>query len=406
MKNYLTILIVILFAVGLKAQDFGINFSGFVKTDVFYDTRQVENAREGHFLLYPKNEALDANGDDINGNPEFNILSIQSRLTGKITAPDALGAKVSGLLEGAFFGSTNATINTLRLRHAFVKLAWENTSIIAGQTWHPFFQTDDYPAVVSFNTGVPFQPFSRNPQIRITQKLDPLELSLTLLAQRDFASTGPGGAQSDYLRDAGIPNVNFGVKANAGKHVFGAGVDFMTLRPITSIISDDGDLFAVDENITSISFQGFFKLNFDKLQIKAQAFYGQNAYHMMMLGGYAVKAGDYAPGEIEYTPYETLSAWAELIYGEKLQVGLFAGYSENLGTPDDIAGSAAFGKVIYARGADIESVLRLSPRVQYDAGKFRFAFELEATGATYDISTGNNDMVLNIRPLVACFLFF
>lgn len=405
MKNYFTIFILVLVAASLKAQDFGIDFSGFVKTDVFYDTRQVESAREGHFLLYPKNEALDANGDDINGNPEFNILSIQSRLTAKITAPDALGAKVSGLIEGAFFGSTNATINTLRLRHAFVKLAWENTSILAGQTWHPFFQTEDYPGVISFNTGVPFQPFSRNPQIRVTQKLDPLELSLSLIAQRDFASPGPDGAQSDYIRDAGIPNVNFGVKVNADKHVFGAGVDFMALRPITSI-GDGENVFVVDENVTSLSFQGFFKLHFDKLQIKAQALYGQNTYHLMMLGGYAVKAGDYSGGEIEYTPYETLSAWAELIYGEKLQVGLFMGYSENLGTPDDIAVGSPIGKYIFARGADIESVLRISPRVQYEAAKFRFAFELEATGATYDAATGNSDMVLNIRPLVACYLFF
>jgi hypothetical protein len=85
---------------------FGISFSGFVKTDAFYDSRQTVAIREGHFLLYPAAVKEDPDGKDINAQPSFNILSIQSRLTGKITGPDAFGAKTSGMLEGAFFGHT------------------------------------------------------------------------------------------------------------------------------------------------------------------------------------------------------------------------------------------------------------------------------------------------------------
>jgi len=77
---------------------FGINVKGFVKTDVMLDTRQTVTAREGHFLLYPTIEATDANGDDINEGVNLNMLSIQSRVTGVITAPDFLGAKSSGVL--------------------------------------------------------------------------------------------------------------------------------------------------------------------------------------------------------------------------------------------------------------------------------------------------------------------
>jgi hypothetical protein len=64
-------------------QSFGISFSGFVKTDLMYDSRQVVSIREGHFLLYPQNESPDINGDDINDKSSFNILSIQTRLNGK-----------------------------------------------------------------------------------------------------------------------------------------------------------------------------------------------------------------------------------------------------------------------------------------------------------------------------------
>jgi hypothetical protein len=34
---------------------FGITVSGFVKTDIYYDSRQSVNIREVHFLLYPEN---------------------------------------------------------------------------------------------------------------------------------------------------------------------------------------------------------------------------------------------------------------------------------------------------------------------------------------------------------------
>ena len=40
---------------------FGINFSGFVKTDIFFDTRQSGTStglREGHFYLFPDNSVL------------------------------------------------------------------------------------------------------------------------------------------------------------------------------------------------------------------------------------------------------------------------------------------------------------------------------------------------------------
>lgn len=43
-----------------------IKVSGFVKSDLIFDSRQNISIREGHFLLYPANESLDPNGKDIN----------------------------------------------------------------------------------------------------------------------------------------------------------------------------------------------------------------------------------------------------------------------------------------------------------------------------------------------------
>ena len=213
------------------ASSFGIAFSGYVKTDIFYDTRQTVNIREGHFLLYPKDPLLDPNENDINVKASFNILSIQTRLIGKITGPDALGAKTSAYLEAEFFGTSDADLNAFRLRHAYLKLNWKKSELLIGQYWHPMFIGESYPDVVSFNTGAPFQPFNRSPQVRFIRTFGKVSLVATALSQRDFVSNGPQGPSSVYLRNAALPEFNLKLQYAASNDTdktetqVGAGVD-------------------------------------------------------------------------------------------------------------------------------------------------------------------------------------
>jgi hypothetical protein len=394
-----------------KAEEnkFGINFSGFVKTDLMLDTRQTVTAREGHFLLFPSPEMLDAKGDDINATANLNILSIQTRLTGNITAPDAFGAKVNGVLEGAFFGHSNGDVNGFRLRHAFVKLSWDNSNLLIGQYWNPMFITEVFPGTISFNTGVPFQPFSRNPQIKFTSIFDNIHIGLTAFSQRDFPSTGPVGASSIYLRNSAIPALDLNIKYVSKDLVAGIGGNFKSLIPKISVTAsagnDSGKTFSSSERINSMAFIGFFKVASDKFVFKAEGVYGGNMNDLLMLGGYAVKSVDRNTGIEEYTNYNTLSAWTDITYGGAFQVGLFAGYTKNLGTDDNISGTA------YTRGSNMAHVIRISPRTQYTAGKTRFACEVEYTSAEYGTAdvkgkVENGDSVSNLRLLLAAFLFF
>ncbi len=128
-----------------KPPAFGLALSGFVKTDIFYDSRQTTNIREGHYLLYPKGPALGPDGVDANARGALNILSIQTRLAGKITGPDALGAKTSAYIEAEFFGTSDADLNGFRLRHGYLKLSWPRSELMVGQFWHPMFVTESYP---------------------------------------------------------------------------------------------------------------------------------------------------------------------------------------------------------------------------------------------------------------------
>ena len=145
-----------LFSQEEKKADFGIKWGGFIRNDMLYNTRQVLSARgEGMFLLAPLAISENDNGDDLNAVPNLNLIGFNTRINGKITGPDAFGAKTSGYIEGDFFGTSSTTKFNFRLRHAMMKLTWEKGELMTGQYWHPSFITDCYPGTISFGAGVP-----------------------------------------------------------------------------------------------------------------------------------------------------------------------------------------------------------------------------------------------------------
>jgi len=214
---------------------FGIKFSGYVKNDIYLDTRQcgaTTALRDEHFYLYPDNVLYDMDGKDINASLDLHMVNIQTRLKGDIFGPDAFGAKTSGVIEAEFYGTSELDVNGFRLRHAYVKMDWPKTNLLIGQYWHPLFPAESFPGTLSFNTGAPFNPFSRNPQVRLTRKLHETSMSLTIYSQRDFVSTGPEGSSNKYMKNSGLPGGNLQFRIPGGQ-VFTAwaGVDYKILRP-------------------------------------------------------------------------------------------------------------------------------------------------------------------------------
>lgn len=449
MKNKIIIaLLFVLPVIGFsqeKDSKFSANFSGFIKNDFFWDSRQTVSIREGHFLLYPAKIDEDVNGNDMNANANFNFLSIQSRLRVKLTGPDVWKAKTSALIEADFFGNESAyfvDVNGFRLRHAFIKLNWTKTELLVGQYWHPMFNPNSFPGVVSFNTGAPFQAFSRNPQIRVTQKMGKFSGIFTACSQRDFVS--PGGSSAS-LRNSAIPDLGLQFQYNtkndsAGtEFLIGLGGGYKIVAPrinsevsstvittpsyvvldsagnphtIPAVTKTTTTKYKVDEQLGGYYSVIFAKYKCKPITVSVYAAYGQNIFDHTMIGGYAVSGiNDATIQQKEYTPYNTLAGWAEVMTnGKKVQFGLFGGYTQNMGTSGVIADYSNTN-----RGADIKSVYRISPRVVFISGKFQFMTEVEYTTACYaalNTTTGKLDRddygvvntttnVSNIRALLA-----
>lgn len=405
-KVLVTILAIVTFNADGQSQEpdpsWGIRFSGFVKTDIFYDTRQSSASnglREGHFYLFPDNILPDAAGNDINANPSLHILNIQTRLRGDISGPDAFGALTSGAIEAEFFGTNESDLNGFRLRHAYVRLDWKSISLLTGQYWHPLFPVESFPGTISFNTGAPFIPFSRNPQIRLTGKTDHLSLMLTAYSQRDFTSPGPDGNSNKYLRNSGLPGLNVQLRIEAGKSFAGwAGIDYKTLRPELRTTLN----FETDSKIKSIAAFANVRIKTDPVNLSLMGVYAQNGTDLMMIGGYAVTGITSVTNDFKtYTNLNSASIWLDLsTNGKKVAAGIFTGYSKNMGSTDEIAGA------VYGRGTDIDNLFRISPRITLTSGRLSFAGEIESTTAAYGTRGSNGRVaetqnVSNLRILLS-----
>ena len=384
---------------------FKLGFSGFVKNDFFWDTRKTIAAREGHFLLFPKPVSEDPDGKDINTKTNFNFLSIQTRLSLVINGPDAFGAKVSGKIEGDFFAQGNDNINLFRLRHAYVKMNWENTELLLGQYWIPMFITGCFPGTISFNTGSPVQPFGRNPQIRLTQKLGSLKFIAIASSQRDYSNRGIDGITCEYLRNSALPELSAQIHF-AKEKILLAGIGASCKQIVPQIETGQG--YATSESVSSINGIAFLKIKTSPITIKLEGVYGQNIPDVLSIGGFAITdSTDITKGFVKYSPLSTMSVWTDIhSNGKAVQFGIFAGYTKNLGSADDIVGP------IYGLGTNIESLYRISPRIMLNSGKVRFAVEGEYTlanyGSTRDIKGIPTDLTAadNMRVLFAVYYFF
>lgn len=365
----------------------GITWSGFVKVDYMFDTRQTISAREGHFNIAPAPENIDAiTGEDLNAQANFNILAIQSRLKGTIKGPEFFGMKTAGVIEAAFFGNTNGTTGEFRLRHAFVKLSNDNIDILMGQYWHPMFVTAVFPGTYSFNTGVPFQAFSRNPQLRVATK-GTFKFIGVLFTERDFKTRGASVSQ------AGVPQLHAQIQYGSPKTtVAGVGINYKTSRPALGT-----------KNLASTSGIGYFRTKLGDLTFKAEATYGQNMTDVLQIGGFATDVNG------DFVNNTTLSTWAEFSgnFTDSMEWGLFGGYTENQG----------YGKpVTYVNGFlgnNLQNQYRVAPRIGWKSGKMKIGVEGEFTTAQFAsidsqgaLSTTGINAVSNFRLLTTAIYKF
>ncbi|MBQ5888589.1 MAG: hypothetical protein IIW77_04875 [Bacteroidaceae bacterium] len=416
-----------MFIGGAKAQEKPtFKFYGFVRNYACYDTRESMTSNSEQFYYMPKDISLDANGEDLNAQPNMMLLSITTRLGLNVSGLNFLGSKTSAKIEADFagFGTSNTV---LRIRQAYAKMEWEHNHLLVGQAWHPIMG-DMMPDVFSLETGAPFTPFSRTPQLRYDYVNKGVTLTATALYQFQYTSYGPDGASFNYARNAVVPEIYLQAMYKNGGFQAGAGIDILTIKPrqsytIKEIQNETYYVPAYDETgapvldgngnqtflpvnqskevtktykcneapVVSFTPTLFASYKADRWGIKGRVTYAQNAAHLSMISGYAV-TGIKENGEQEYSTLNSIGGWIDATYKQPLKKGnllfcCFAGYTKNLGCEKDIVGA------IYMRGEkNMDYMWRIAPSILYTHNALQVGVEYNPTTVGYGKHDGDYKM--------------
>lgn len=403
---------------------------GFIRNYFTYDSRECIAGTGDLYFYMPKdenwNKATDpALREDLNNVSSFRFLSLTTRVGLNIVGYKWRNTEFGGKIEADFFSGiskvgdgTHAVSGTaqFRLRQAYVSLGWDSlrmndkdfarVDLMIGQAWHPM--AADLCDVIALNSGAPFGPFNRSPQVRMDARLGKyFTLTAAGLWQMQYNSTGPDGQSAEYMLYSKTPEAYLGLSFHDKGWIVRAGADVLSIKPrhLGEALDANGNVImgtdgkplqiTVKDRITTASPFLYLQYKQGDFSFKAKTILAESGEHMNMNGGYGVKAIN-PDGSYEYTPTRTSSTWISLMYGgkvgaqedkhpQKLQGILFAGYVENLGTKDPLAVNAA-GKLVgyyYPRVKNMNRMWRLTPTLLYTVGKFQIGLEYDITSVHY-----------------------
>ena len=386
MKRTILLLIALMVCLGANGQKKGWSFEwkGMVNPHFYVDSREVIGGREDMMFFYPKPVVLDSAGNDINAHPSFNMLAITARAGLKINAPDMLGAHVFGYIEGDFTGSKNSTINTLRLRHAYINMAWQHDELLIGQYWYPMTIHEIMPGTSPLNMGAPFHPYARYNQVRYTRHFGHWELVGVAAFQLDNMSQGLNGASTEYARNSCIPEFNLQLRYKNERLFVGIAGNLLTIKPRKTITDVFGNVTTTDKLLSTPSATAFVRYDWNNWTIKGQALVNDNLYEGCSMGGYMEHYLEEAgTGKVNYNylPWHYTTLWAD--FGRSTghwRPGLFMGFGVN----NDFGYKTLPVDKIYGRGYDLEYLYRIQPRITYSTNiGLSFTAEVEYTYAQY-----------------------
>ena len=396
---------------------------GFIRNYFTYDSRECIAGTGDLYFYMPKDENWNKTTDpalreDLNDVSSFRFLSLTTRVGLNIVGYKWRSTEFSGKIEADFFAGiskvgtgAHAVSGTaqFRLRQAYVALGWDSLPMLngkemarvdltIGQTWHPM--AADLCDVIALNSGAPFGPFNRSPQVRMDARLGKfVTLTAAGLWQMQYNSTGPDGQSAEYMLYSKTPEAYLGLSVHNKGFLMRAGADVLSISPRHLGETNDNTgnpvTVTVKDRITTASPFLYLQYKKGEFSIKAKTIFAEAGEHMNMNGGYGVKKVN-ADGSYEYPPTRTSSSWISLVYGgkvgaqedkhpQKLQGILFAGYVENLGTKEALATNTDGSLVgfYYPRVKNMNRMWRLTPTLLYTVGKFQVGLEYDITSVHY-----------------------
>ena len=378
---------------------------GFIRNYISADSRAVSAGTEDLYFYMPKGVSM-KDGYDQNAGFNWRFVSLTTRLGLDVSGYKWGTMGISGKVEADFY-NLSGSVPILRLRQAFMKLNWDNNplSLTIGQAWHPM--AADMPHMTNLETGAPFNPFNRSPQLTADVKLnEKFTLTASVLYLNHYLPTGPAGKSKDYYK-YGLPEVYIGLTYKSGKFMGKLGLDMVNMRPYRTITDwrvQDGNAPTIEVKNLLHTFSPFVFLQYTNgmFQLRAKSILAQAGEHLNLLSGYGVNSL-YSDGNISYTPMQDWASFVSVQYGKKTQFMCMLGYMKQLGTTKELVDNQLWMNT--AADTKIQQAFRATPTVAWNLGKFTVSLEYNLTAAEFGrgernargMYTGTPEWILNHR---------
>ena len=392
MKKYIAILFLAVTGLVAHAQETPAKFKlyGFIRNYAVADTRAVNAGTEDLYFYMPKAVSM-TDGFDQNAGFNWRFVSLTTRLGLDVSGYKFGNLGVSGKVEADFY-NLSGSVAILRLRQAFMKLSWDESpvTLTIGQAWHPM--AADMPHMNNLETGAPFNPFNRSPQLTADVKLgDNLTFTASLLYLNHYLPTGPNNKSKDYYK-YGLPELYMGLSYKDGGFLGRVGLDMTNIRPYRTHadwrVADALTPPTIEVKSLMTTFSPFFYAQYTEglFQVKAKSILAQSGEHMNLLSGYGVHSFN-NDGTISYTPMQDWASFLSFSYGKKFQVMAMLGYMKQLGTTADLTDNQLWMNT--SADVHIQQALRATPTVAWNIGKFTVSLEYNLTAAEFGTGTRN-----------------
>ena len=376
---------------------------GFIRNYMAFDTHEVNAGTQDLYFYMPKDSKMSEDGIDLAEVPTFRMLALTTRLGLNVSGYRIGELKVSGAVEGDFY-CMSGSVATFRLRQAYIGMLWDNLElgdllVNVGQTWHPM--AADMPHMTNLETGAPFNPFNRSPQIMAHWTVGKFTWTGGILYPMQYLPTGPNGKSADYNKYGLIPEVYLGVSLKSGGFLGKVGADFFSIKPrwnapVITQASVEGDERVLKYDVEhtkqlqtrlyAISPFVYLQFTKGKFQLKAKSILAQAGEHMNLLSGYGATF-DWNRMQLTYTPMQDWASFVSFQYGKKWQFMCMAGYMQRLGTTKAIFASDNDNVQSFwlntSADTRIQQALRATPTLAYNLGKLTFSQEYNCTGAFF-----------------------
>lgn len=358
---------------------------GFIRNYITADTRAVNAGTEDLYYYMPKDVSM-KDGYDQNAGFNWRFVSLTTRLGLDVSGYKWGKMGISGKVEADFYNfSTSSVVPVLRLRQAFVKLNWDDSpvSLTLGQAWHPVGV--DLPHMTNLESGAPFNPFNRSPQVTLDVNLGSgFGLTASVLYLNHYLPTGPAGKSKDYYK-YGLPEMYLGFSYKNGGFLGKLGLDMVNSRPYrttTDWLVEDATNKTREVKSLLSTFSPFLFLQFTKgmFQLRAKSILAQSGEQLNLLSGYGVHSYN-SDGTITYTPMQDWASFVSFQYGKKFQVMCMLGYMKQFGTTKDLCNNQLWMNT--AADTKIQQAFRATPTVAWNLGKFTISLEYNLTTAQF-----------------------